>query len=103
MTKNPKLYIPQPTARPGEEPDFSYLNLSAAGAADRPPVDAAASDIEDLATGLVRVLDDDHAAKGPWDPGLNRETLNRGASAAVHPPHRAAITVPMQASQWYSG
>jgi hypothetical protein len=39
MTKNPKLHIPQPTARPGEEPDFSYLNLSEAGAIERPPTD----------------------------------------------------------------
>ncbi|MDH4002685.1 MAG: hypothetical protein OEU52_15670, partial [Xanthomonadales bacterium] len=36
MTKNPKLHIPLPTARPGEEPDFSYLKLSEAGAIERP-------------------------------------------------------------------
>jgi 2-oxoisovalerate dehydrogenase E1 component alpha subunit len=75
MTENPKLHIPQPTARPGDPPDFSYIDLSPAGAVDRPPVDAAVKDIEHLATEMVRVLDDDHAAKGPWAPELGPETL----------------------------
>ena len=59
MTKHPKLYIPRPTARPGEDPDFSYLDLSKAGAVDRPPIDAKSADIENLALEMVRVLDDD--------------------------------------------
>jgi 2-oxoisovalerate dehydrogenase E1 component alpha subunit len=75
MTKNPKLHIPRPTARPGDEPDFSYLNLSPAGAVDRPPVNARAADIEHLALDLVRVLDDDHVARGPWAPDLKPDTL----------------------------
>jgi len=75
MTKNPKLHIPQPTARPGEAPDFSYLELSEAGAVDRPAVDAPAAGIEHLATELVRVLDEDYEACGPWDPELDEETL----------------------------
>ena len=75
MTKNPKLHIPQPTARPGEEPDFSYLELSPAGAMDRPPTDASAASIEYLAQGLVRVLDDNHEAQGPWTPDLDKDTL----------------------------
>jgi 2-oxoisovalerate dehydrogenase E1 component alpha subunit len=75
MTKNPKLHIPQASARPGDTPDFSYLNLSAAGTVDRPPIDARAADIEYLALELVRVLDDDHVAQGPWKPNLDTETL----------------------------
>ncbi len=75
MTKNPKLHIPQAAARPGEAPDFSYLKLSAAGAVDRPPIDARAADIEFLALELVRVLDDDHVAQGPWKPDLGAGTL----------------------------
>ena len=58
MTENPKLHIPQPTARPGETPDFSYIELSEAGAVARPPEDAAVADIEYLANDMVRVLDD---------------------------------------------
>jgi 2-oxoisovalerate dehydrogenase E1 component alpha subunit len=75
MTKHPRLHIPRPAARPGEEPDFSYLQLSSAGAVERPPVAARAGDIEHLALGLVRVLDDDHAARGPWAPELPPKTL----------------------------
>jgi 2-oxoisovalerate dehydrogenase E1 component alpha subunit len=75
MTKKPKLHIPQPTARPGEEPDFSYLNLSEAGAVERPATDARAKSIEFLAESLVRVLDDDHVAQGPWKPNLDEDTL----------------------------
>ena len=75
MTEKPKLHIPQPTARPGDQPDFSYIDLSPAGAVDRPPVDAAVRDIEHLATEMVRVLDDDHVARGPWAPDLSPDTL----------------------------
>jgi 2-oxoisovalerate dehydrogenase E1 component alpha subunit len=75
MSNKPTLYIPRPTARPGDEPDFSYLELSPAGAVERPPIDARAADIENLALEMVRVLDDDHAARGPWDPGLDKDTL----------------------------
>jgi 2-oxoisovalerate dehydrogenase E1 component alpha subunit len=75
MTKNPKLHVPRPTARPGEKPDFSYLNLSGAGAVDRPPVGSRVADIEHLATSMVRVLDDDHAAQGPWAPEIEPKKL----------------------------
>jgi 2-oxoisovalerate dehydrogenase E1 component alpha subunit len=83
MTKNPKLHIPQPTARPGETPDFSYLQLSEAGSVERPPVDARAADIEHLALELVRVLDDDHSAVGPWNPKLDAETMIRALRLMV--------------------
>ena len=73
MTKKSRLHIPQPAARPGDEPDFSYLNLSPAGSIDKPSVGARTRDIEYLSSGLVRVLDDDHEAKGPWTPNLDPE------------------------------
>jgi len=34
-----------------------------------------AKNIEDLSRTLVRVLDDDHEAKGPWDPSLDKGIL----------------------------
>jgi 2-oxoisovalerate dehydrogenase E1 component alpha subunit len=83
MSNKPYLHIPHPTARPGEDPNFSYLNLSPAGAVDRPPTNARAADIEDLALQLVRVLGDDHVAQGPWNPGLDRETLLRALRLMV--------------------
>ena len=75
MIEKSRLQIPRPTARPGDEPDFSYLELSPAGAVDKPAIGARTRDIEYLSSGLVRVLDDDHEAKGPWDPNLDPEQL----------------------------
>ncbi len=73
-----RLQIPRPTARPGEEPDFSYLDLSPAGSVDKPPADSRTRDIQHLSSGLIRVLDDDHAAKGQWDPNLDATELQVG-------------------------
>jgi len=78
MNRKSRLHIPHPTARPGDTPDFSYLNLSPAGSVDKPPIDARLRDIEQLSLHLVRVLDDDHRAKGPWDPNLDPEKLQVG-------------------------
>ena len=46
MTPKSRLHIPKPSARPGDEPDFSYLSLSEAGAVARPDPDVPASKIE---------------------------------------------------------
>jgi len=75
MITKSRLQIPRPTARPGDEPDFSYLHLSPAGSVDKPPIGSRTRDIEYLSSELVRVLDDDHEAKGPWDPNLDPEQL----------------------------
>ena len=78
MIEKSRLQIPRPYARPGEEPDFSFLELSPAGAVDKPPIGSRTRDIEFLSSGLVRVLDDDHEAQGPWDPNLDPEKLQVG-------------------------
>jgi 2-oxoisovalerate dehydrogenase E1 component alpha subunit len=78
MSKKSRLQIPQPTARPGDEPDFSYLDLSPAGSMDKPAHDARTRDIEHLSSGLIRVLDDDHTAKGPWKPNFDANELQVG-------------------------
>ena len=75
MSQKSRLHIPHAAARPGETPDFSYLALSPAGSVARPPVDSRVSDIEFLSNDLVRVLDENHAAQGPWNPGLDSSTL----------------------------
>jgi 2-oxoisovalerate dehydrogenase E1 component alpha subunit len=78
MSKQSRLHLPSPPARPGEKPDFSYVQLSPAGAVPRPEVSARSRDIGSLATELVRVLDDGHQAVGPWNPRLDPEELQVG-------------------------
>ncbi len=77
------LHVPEPTGRPGCKTDFSYLRTSVAGAVAQPPIDVAAIDTLDIAYSLVRVLDDDGQALGPWDPKLDADTLRRGMRAMI--------------------
>src|SRR6185312_7592743 len=49
----------------------------------RPPVDTLPSDTSDLAHSLVRVLDDDGQAVGPWAPKVDTELLRRGLRAMM--------------------
>ena len=70
-----RLHIPHPPARPGDRPDFSYLKTSPAGAVARPQTTASLTEVEPLATQMVRVLDDAHQAVGPWNPHLEPADL----------------------------
>ncbi len=70
-----RLHVPHPPARPGETPDFSYLKISPAGSVARPDTRAAALQIEALGTAMVRVLDEQGQAVGPWNPHLEAEEL----------------------------
>ncbi len=78
-----RLHVPEPSGRPGQATDFSYLHLSAAGAVRRPAVDSAALDTSDLAYTLVRVLDDEGRAVGPWAPKLGTDQLRQGLRAML--------------------
>ena len=73
-----RLHVPEPTGRPGHATDFSYLHLSPAGAIRRPPLDTSAQDTADLCYALIRVLDDDGTAVGPWNPGLDAPLMKKG-------------------------
>jgi 2-oxoisovalerate dehydrogenase E1 component alpha subunit len=78
-----RLHVPEPPARPGQATDFSYLHLSPAGAVRKPPLDARPAETADVAEALVRVLDDEGRAVGPWDPGADAELLLRGMRAML--------------------
>src|ERR1700691_1418837 len=78
MTTRSRLHLPRPPARPGQAPDFSYVHLSRAGAVPRPDVNAKTRDIGVLAHELVRVLDDEDKAVGPWHPHLDPAELQVG-------------------------
>jgi 2-oxoisovalerate dehydrogenase E1 component alpha subunit len=77
------LHVPEPTGRPGRATDFSYLHLSPAGAVRRPPVDAAPESTADLAFTLVRVLDNEGQALGPWAQPHDAALLRRGLRAMM--------------------
>ncbi len=78
------LHIPEPHSRPGDAPDFSGgVPFPPAGSVPRPDIAAAAEDIRDYAYSLIRVLDQDGSAVGPWDPKLDPETLKRGLRAMM--------------------
>jgi len=72
------LHVPEPTGRPGCKTDFSYLQLSKAGEVRRPPVDTAFGDTADLVSSLIRVLDEDGNAVGPWAPDIGVDQLRFG-------------------------
>ncbi|MGX1747396.1 MULTISPECIES: thiamine pyrophosphate-dependent enzyme [unclassified Brevundimonas] len=77
------LRVPEPSGRPGDTPDFSHLKLDAPGAVDRPEVSTAPAEMRDLAFRLIRVLDDEGKAVGPWNPKLDPETMRRGLKAMI--------------------
>ena len=84
MNQGPlRLHVPEPTGRPGHGTDFSYLHLSRAGEVRRPPVDVSAVDAGDLAYTLVRVLDEDGHAVGPWTPQIDTDRLRHGLRAMM--------------------
>ena len=77
------LRVPEPAGRPGDKPDFSHLQLDAAGVVERPPISTEPSQMRDMAFRLIRVLDDEGRAVGPWDPKLDPDTLRRGLKAMI--------------------
>ncbi len=70
-----RLHVPEPPSRPGDAADFSDFDIPPAGAAPRPDETAHPGSMQQLVYGLVRVLDDEGAAVGAWDPHLPAETL----------------------------
>lgn len=77
------FHVPEPSARPGDEPDFSYLVVPPAGEARRPDVAVDPYEIRDLADTMIRVLDDDGHAVGEWAPDIDADSLHRGLRAMV--------------------
>jgi len=72
-----RLHVPEPRFRPGDEATFEGLAIPAAGSVRQPEISEAAAGFRDLAYTLVRVLDDDGQAVGPWHPRLEPERLRQ--------------------------
>jgi len=71
------LHVPEPKFRPGDTVDFGAVDVPPAGSARRPDTADKAQDFADLAYTMVRVLDEDNRAVGPWDPKLSPDALRR--------------------------
>jgi 2-oxoisovalerate dehydrogenase E1 component alpha subunit len=72
------FHVPAPVVRPGGTPDFSDVPISRAGEVRRPEVDVAPADIRDLAFTIIRVLDREGEAVGPWAGLLSDSELLEG-------------------------
>jgi len=78
-----QLHVPEPTGRPGQATDFSFLRLSAAGEVTRPAVDIKPAHTGTMAWKLIRVLDAEGHAVGPWAPQVDVADLKRGLMAML--------------------
>jgi len=75
--------VPDAPFRPGEEASFESWTWKP-GDLPRPnPENCHFQDTVELASGLVRVLDDEGNASGQWDPGLTANQLRTGLEHMV--------------------
>jgi 2-oxoisovalerate dehydrogenase E1 component alpha subunit len=95
------LHIPQPLARPGQAADFSGLSIPAAGSVDRPSSALPDSELRHLPYQMIRVLDEQGHAVGPWNPrasasqylhGLRSMMLTRAFDERLFRAHRQGKT-----------
>ncbi|MVA56845.1 thiamine pyrophosphate-dependent dehydrogenase E1 component subunit alpha [Agrobacterium vitis] len=61
-----RLNYSHPPARPNDLPDFSRIEIPEAGSYDVPPHDLNADDSRHYAEGLIRIMDSESRAVGPW-------------------------------------
>ncbi|QOZ43238.1 3-methyl-2-oxobutanoate dehydrogenase (2-methylpropanoyl-transferring) subunit alpha [Bradyrhizobium sp. CCBAU 53340] len=76
------LHIPEPQPCFGRA-DVSGSHLSDAGRVPRPAVDVEAREIRHLAYDLIRVLDGDGRAVGPWSGACTADQLRSGLRAML--------------------
>ncbi len=72
------LYVPEPEFRPGDAPDFSGVKIPKAGAVRRPDITASADEFHDLAYSIIRVMNRDGDAVGPWAGLLSNDQAIEG-------------------------
>jgi 2-oxoisovalerate dehydrogenase E1 component alpha subunit len=72
------FHVPEPAVRPGGTPDFSDVTIPRAGTVRRPGVDADPESIRDLAYSIIRVLNRESEAVGPWSGLLSDAELLEG-------------------------
>ncbi|NHK28515.1 3-methyl-2-oxobutanoate dehydrogenase (2-methylpropanoyl-transferring) subunit alpha [Parvularcula flava] len=78
-----KLHVPEPPVRPGDTPTFDKFEVPEAGSVRKPPIDTDFDDIRDLGFDIIRVLDDEGKAVGPWAEDISDEQLQAGLRAMM--------------------
>jgi 2-oxoisovalerate dehydrogenase E1 component alpha subunit len=73
-----RLHVPEPEVRPGDQPDFSRVTIPKAGSVPRPPIDVDPREIRELAFSIIRVLNRQGEAVGPWAMALTDDELRDG-------------------------
>ena len=81
--QKPQLFIPEPQFRPGDTPDFSHIRVRKSDNLERPDVLVDSYDTERQAGGLIRVLDMQGDASGPWLMAIPAERLRKGLRAML--------------------
>ena len=72
------LHVPEPEFRPGDKADFSDVPIPKAGSVPRPEIDVSAEDIHDLAYSIIRVMNRNSEAVGPWADLLDDDAVKTG-------------------------
>lgn len=78
-----RLRVPEPAVRPGDEASFDQVDVGEPGRVPRFALDCTRDDTAPYGDDLIRVLDAEGRAHGPWAEGLDAPTLLRAYTAMV--------------------
>ncbi len=90
-----RMHVPDAPHRPGDEPRFATFTQQP-GDLPRPKPTASYEALLDHSYGLVRVLNDNAEAAGPWDPKLPPDVLRRGLETMLRVRHFDSRMLTMQ-------
>jgi len=82
MAEHLTLHIPTPPTRPGDAPDFSYLQIPPRAPCRVPSLSRARANCATCRR-LIRVLDGDGRAVGAWKPAIAPQRLRDGLHAML--------------------
>ncbi|MFV0297599.1 MAG: 3-methyl-2-oxobutanoate dehydrogenase (2-methylpropanoyl-transferring) subunit alpha [Hyphomicrobiaceae bacterium] len=73
-----ELHVPEPEFRPGSKPDVSNVEIPRAGTVRRPDVTEDPENMRDLAFTIIRILNRNGEAVGPWAGLLSDDEVKDG-------------------------
>jgi 2-oxoisovalerate dehydrogenase E1 component subunit alpha len=90
-----EFHVPTAPHRPGDQPRFAPF-ANQPGDLQRPDTLAPFASLREHASGMIRVLDDDSLARGPWSPEINGQQLRHGLEMMLRARHLDARMINMQ-------